>query len=533
MTEASQPEADASPAPAEFVSTAPETSAVQGAKSGPKRKKKSDRPQPWLGNIEAIAISIVTIVLFKYFVLEAYRIPTGSMQPTLFGNEETGIFDRVIVDKFSYHFRDPERFEIVVFKYPLESNKNFIKRIVGMPGEQMRLAGGDVFVKPKNATDWQVLRRPRPIQDAQLRRLTTGGDWLKLGDARAGWRVESGSDGDDIEALGSGRVAFPRANSTLQIGGSSAGAPGSIRDGYLDGYPEGMKSKISVRGKGSGVNDVSDVRVAAEIEATAGTEWVRLRIHEAARTFSFALPGPAAPDGAGARIEVSGLEPAYADTLTEATAEPALRLAADDAVRIEVQNLNDLLELRIDGDLVASLEVPPAPTQPRAYVDIAVEARDGARTRIDDVRIWRDIYYVDLNQKTTAWAIPDDSYVMLGDNSQDSSDGRDWTAARFQVVQGDDVDAGFRGNNRPWNARGNRAAVADGNPIEVATKDGENLIFFRDENGERHVFDDAEVAQLTAAPAPYVPRDLLRGRAVLVVWPFSIKHDVYRWKWVR
>ena len=139
MTEASQPEADASPAPAEFVSTAPETSAVQGAKSGPKRKKKSDRPQPWRDNIEAIAISIVTIVLFKYFVLEAYKIPTGSMQPTLMGNEETGIHDRVIVDKLSYHFRDPERFEIAVFKYPLDSAKNFIKRIIGMPGELLYL----------------------------------------------------------------------------------------------------------------------------------------------------------------------------------------------------------------------------------------------------------------------------------------------------------------------------------------------------------------------------------------------------------
>ena len=87
----------------------------------------------WRDNIEAGTMAIILAVMFKYFLVEAYKIPTGSMQPTLLGNEDTGIFDRIIVDKLSYHFRDPERFEVVVFRYPLDRSKNFIKRICGMP----------------------------------------------------------------------------------------------------------------------------------------------------------------------------------------------------------------------------------------------------------------------------------------------------------------------------------------------------------------------------------------------------------------
>ena len=105
----------------------------------------STRKRPWRDNIEAMTMAIVMAVMLKYFVVEAYKIPTGSMQPTLMGNEDTGIFDRILVDKLSFHLRDPERFEIVVFKYPLDRSKNFIKRLVGMPGEHFRIAEGDLW----------------------------------------------------------------------------------------------------------------------------------------------------------------------------------------------------------------------------------------------------------------------------------------------------------------------------------------------------------------------------------------------------
>jgi len=500
-----------------FVSSAPETSAL----GSPKKtgvKKKADKSHPWRDNIEAVAISIITIVLFKYFVLEAYKIPTGSMQPTLMGNEETGIYDRVIVDKFSYHYRDPERFEIAVFKYPLDSSKNFIKRIVGMGGELLFLKGGDPWVQPDGETTPHVLRRPRPIQNAQLRRLVTRGEWKTSSAAASSWTIDSKDSGDLIVAKGRGEATFPKSYE-------------SIRDDYLDGYPKGIKSKISDKNKNSNYNDVTDLRVRASVVADEGCREVAIVLQEGRRRFRFVLPGPAAPESQRARIEVVGIEAAdMPDGAASITSPEAPRLRAGKKVTIEVQNLNDLLTLRIGGDDVLTLEIPPAPDHARSKVTVSVDAPDGQGAAFSGLRILRDIYYTTNpnRQKVTRWQIPPGHYVVLGDNSQDSSDGRDWTLAGFRVLSGDREGEIVRGNMREG-----MVVRPDTNPLYLPSKLNKEQIFFRDELGEMHVFDADEVERIPDEQSALVPRSLIRGRAVLVVWPLAPQHDVYRWKWVR
>ncbi|MEM9083095.1 MAG: signal peptidase I [Planctomycetota bacterium] len=79
--------------------------------------------------------------------------------------------DRVLVDKFVYQFRDPRRYEVAVFKNPTDVPQNFIKRIVGLPGEEVWLVEGDVFVREvdeERAIDegWRIARKPRSVQEA-------------------------------------------------------------------------------------------------------------------------------------------------------------------------------------------------------------------------------------------------------------------------------------------------------------------------------------------------------------------------------
>ena len=84
-------------------------------------------------------MAVVMALLLKFFIVEAYKIPTGSMQPTLIGDERSGVKDRILVDKLSYVLREPRRWEVAVFRYPLDRSKNFVKRIVGVGPEDFRI----------------------------------------------------------------------------------------------------------------------------------------------------------------------------------------------------------------------------------------------------------------------------------------------------------------------------------------------------------------------------------------------------------
>lgn len=184
----------------------------------------------------SIIIAFVLAFVFRGFVIEAFVIPTGSMAPTLMGqhmrftgersgyswqvgpwyfpsnqdrqnptavqravtvhdpmtgdlvdqeNVPTRAGDRILVLKYLYALREPSRFDVVVFKNPEKSDENYIKRLVGVAGEQLALVDGDVFQRvplageappdPVNAlkaaehwnrTDWKIARKPADVAQA-------------------------------------------------------------------------------------------------------------------------------------------------------------------------------------------------------------------------------------------------------------------------------------------------------------------------------------------------------------------------------
>ena len=139
------------------------------------KKKKSTTKihTPWRENLECFAGAIVMALILKFFVIEAYKIPTGSMQPTLMGDEGSGVLDRILVDKLSYVFRDPARWEIVVFKYPLDLSKNYVKRLIGLPGERLAVADGNLWRSTDGTAsslrgEWEILQKPKRGSGATL-----------------------------------------------------------------------------------------------------------------------------------------------------------------------------------------------------------------------------------------------------------------------------------------------------------------------------------------------------------------------------
>ena len=90
--------------------------------------------------IEAVVIAMLISFLLITFVIQAFYIPSGSMRPLL----EPG--DRIFANKFIYRFRDPDRKEVVVFRYPVEPQHNFIKRVIGLPGDKVKIKEGEVYL---------------------------------------------------------------------------------------------------------------------------------------------------------------------------------------------------------------------------------------------------------------------------------------------------------------------------------------------------------------------------------------------------
>ncbi len=96
--------------------------------------------EKWHDWIKPLLIAAVLAIFIRTFIFGPYKIPTGSMRPNLLEG------DRIFVDKLTYRFREPNRGEIVVFKYPLDRKKDFVKRLAGFGGETLEIQDGQLLV---------------------------------------------------------------------------------------------------------------------------------------------------------------------------------------------------------------------------------------------------------------------------------------------------------------------------------------------------------------------------------------------------
>lgn len=108
---------------------------------------------------EAAAIAILLALVIRTFVVQAFKIPSGSMEPTLL------VGDHILVNKFIYGVKlpvlrntiipvsKPKRNDVIVFIYPVDTSKDFIKRVIGLPGDRVEIVGHKVLINGKAFDD--------------------------------------------------------------------------------------------------------------------------------------------------------------------------------------------------------------------------------------------------------------------------------------------------------------------------------------------------------------------------------------------
>ncbi|BBO31500.1 signal peptidase I [Lacipirellula parvula] len=122
--------------------------------------------------------------------------------------------DRILVNKYGVDFSEPERWDVVVFKFPGDGNMNYIKRLVGLPGEEIRIYQGDIFVKPIDAaeSEYQISRRPAEKVAAMLE-LIHDSDYESATLYNAGWPLRWAAttpDGWQVDAKVDGKNVVQR-----------------------------------------------------------------------------------------------------------------------------------------------------------------------------------------------------------------------------------------------------------------------------------------------------------------------------------
>jgi signal peptidase I len=124
-----------------------------------------------VNNLKALFWALLIAGVIRTFAIEPFKIPSGSMKPNLL------VGDFLFVSKWNYGYsrysfpfglapfsgkifeKNPERGDIIVFKLPGQENINYVKRLLGLPGETIKVMDGDVFIKKNNSTNFEKLNQ--------------------------------------------------------------------------------------------------------------------------------------------------------------------------------------------------------------------------------------------------------------------------------------------------------------------------------------------------------------------------------------
>ena len=462
--------------------------------------------------IESIVVAFTLALLFRAFEAEAFVIPTGSMAPTLMGRHKDlacpscgAVFqvgasqewdelagrvrpdrivpaarcfncgadtplalrpgqpdprypsfngDRILVDKFAYDFSEPARWDVVVFKYPEDAKTNYIKRLVGLPGETVVISGGDIWTARGDGPP-TIARKPPEHLLAMLQCVsdssrvspdlakagwpTAWADWS--GAAASGgcpWTTDDGGRSFAASCSGTGsatlryRHRVPAFDDwrTIRAGGRPATPAARLVDDFQPYNTQPTR-----------LHAVGDLAMECRLESRSTAGRVALDLVEAGARHRVEID---LADGRASLAVPGGEKPATAATPVQGRG----------GWRILFANVDDELSLFVDGRRIAfdaaTTWSVPLPTEPPALATGAAEPGSttpsdlapagvsvtGADVAVTNLRLLRDVFYIAavdvegngrvIEEEALEFPLAAGQYLMLGDNSAASKDSRLW-----------------------------------------------------------------------------------------------------------
>jgi signal peptidase I len=542
--------------------------------------------------IESILVAVVLALLFRAFEAEAFIIPTGSMAPALQGqhmdvvcdkckfpyragasdenstvpvderffvtqtscpicqypmnmrrktdsDHRSNQGDRILVNKFIYDFKKPDRFDVIVFKYPNNGKQNFIKRLVGLPGENLIIERGDIYLaelSPFGEWERKIVRKPEKkllammqlVDDtdyiaSELQKVNwplRWQEWSKVG-GESGWSdvTSSGKPSYTISKETSAqthwlryRHLIPEKDEWVEI--AEQGKPQERANNDLGRWIGDYcvyNDVVTTRNRpnplsyGIGGNFVGDLGVEALVDIDGSEGKLFLDVVEGGAHFQCEIElasGLATLSCSDPSVQFqndSGQEVVNPTVKTKINGGGRYHLRyinADDEVRLWV---NDQLFEFDAGKYTRTSPVYPtwSPVDAGDAEPLGIGAQ-AASMKIHRLQVFRDIYYVSISQSIRPSDDPgQETLVSHAVLKQISMSPRDWGTPRVHDI----LDQRLRSNKPMFQLKAEQfMPMGDNSP---ASSD----------------------ARIWDGP-PYVSEELLLGRAMFVYWPHSLNKPI-------
>lgn len=442
----------------------------------------ANNPNSARETVESIAVAIVLAFLFRGFVAEAFVIPTGSMAPTLQGNHKDVVCekcghayqagasvenddqmhpetvvattcpicrytmeldwsrnknqatfsgDRILVSKFSYELSEPERWDVIVFKFPNNAKQNYIKRLIGLPGETVRIHGGDIYIKAPDSDSFTIARKPPAKILAMLQAIDDTKhipaalvdvkwpsrwqpwkpnwlpkEWRTCGEDREGLRIQA----SDEETWYRYRHLVPRSEDWEAIENRELPGVARVADdvGHLitdfcayNAYTTEQQRRYQfqtadVERHYMGMHWVGDLAVECEVDIQSASGLLLLDLVESGQHFR----GEIDVETGAARIEFRHLDGSIEELAKTAAGGTTIRGKGRHSLRMA--NVDDQICLWVDGRLVLQAEYSPQPDVGPQWkglkdpLDLSPVGIGGQGIEFTATRaqVYRDVYYV-------------------------------------------------------------------------------------------------------------------------------------------